>query len=355
MRTLRLVWLDVKVLAVLAALILLVLMSGGPSARPLSDEAAASFVRDTAREWRSRYGAAPGLRVAVIDVRFSGEAEHFQEGEGFVSVPVALDLPGGQQVVEVAARPACLRRIDVEGTATVAWEYPGRYHRDLRYLALALVRSTIGAPPELPSTIAFDRLPPDLRDEALLDAGQLEEHGLDRCDDFPQWARQNAGAPPHTDQLLRLARVIAARVKADEQPPRWDEDVCSGMREGTLTLHRAQVLLVMAARHVGVPAFAFSVARIERRYLVGTFVDECGWVLVDVEHARRGWVRAGGVLLTKTPLLGGFDASRHALWHANAAAFAPAGGVLQEIADTTWGEGPRSTTARTLSLEEACR
>jgi hypothetical protein len=121
------------------------------------------------------------------------------------------------------------------------------------------------------------------------------------------------------------------------------------------------VAVVMAARELGIPAYGFVSASPKQIHLVGTYTDQAGWILLDVEKPHDGWFTGGPPLLTRAPLLGGFSASTHDFWGAEAAAFHEAWGGLSPFSRTKWGaqtpaESPTDTTdARAISLAEACR
>jgi hypothetical protein len=118
----------------------------------------------------------------------------------------------------------------------------------------------------------------------------------------------------------------------------------------------------MAARELGIPAFGFSEAS-GRRYLVGTYTDQAGWILADVERPNEGWTSGGPPLVTMAPLLGAFSASQHGFWYPQGAAYADQGwSGVSSLSTTEWrdaatlGKEPTDTTeARTLRLSEVCR
>jgi hypothetical protein len=88
------------------------------------------------------------------------------------------------QVVPFAVSRA--PRITTEGITTLAWEYGGRLHRDLRFTAGALVERPPLAritPPERPT---FAQLPAHLRPEAMSRARDTED-GLNKCAAFAAW------------------------------------------------------------------------------------------------------------------------------------------------------------------------
>jgi hypothetical protein len=212
--------------------------------------------------------------------------------------------------------------------------------------------------PEKPS---FAGLAADERPEALARAADLEEHGLHRCVAFAEWAKTTAGPGPHTEQVLRLARAVAKPYAERKREP---DDVCAAIRESRLSPHRGQVAVVMAARELGIPAYGFASASEREIHLVGTYTDETGWLLLDVENPDAGWFTGGPALLTRAPLLGGFGASPHDLWTPQAAAFRKSewSGGVEPFSRTEWqgrlekGHAPTDTThARAFRLAEACQ
>jgi hypothetical protein len=227
----------------------------------------------------------------------------------------------------------------------------------MRFVALTLVERAPRAFPSLDENPGFDRLPADVREEALAKAEDLEEHQLQACAGFKAWATKTAGNPPYPEQLLRLARWVSERMG---EAGRSADDTCAAIREQTFSAHRAQVLAVMAAREVGIPAFAFASASPRGLFLVGTYTDQSGWMLVDLRQPRAGYVTGGDVLLTKLPLIGSFQASRHDFWYPEAAAFTSNPWGVSALSDTTWagddpGTVPTDTTdARSVPLSAVC-
>ena len=348
-----------RLLQATAVVALLLLARTGPSGSGTdgSDRDHDAFLRETAQRWCAAHGERDNLQAAVIDVHFRAEPPLFKPDEGAVVAPIAVDLPGVQHVLDVASQPAHLRRITTEGITTLAWEYGGRLHRDLRFTAVALVERPPLAritPPERPT---FAQLPADLRPEAMSRARDTEEHGLDKCAAFAAWAAQSAGAPPHTQQIVRLAHAVAKR--ADEK--KSGDDLCADLREGSFTPHRAQVAVVMAARELGIPAFGFASASERDLYLVGTYTDQAGWILMNVERPDEGWFTGGPVLVSLAPLLGGSSASQHGFWDPTSAAYSKTQWGLNAFSTTEWrgrstAKTPTNTTeARTVPLAQMCR
>jgi hypothetical protein len=352
-------WMALRFVQSGAVLLLLVLAGAIPSSRETLNGDAETFVNETVQKWCRSHEKRDDLQVAVIDVHFRAEPPLFAQGEAVVVAPVALELAGAQRVLEVASQPTSVRRLSAGGITALAWEYAGRVHRDMRFVGVALVERRPYVMPAGPESPSFDRLPADIRPEALARVADIEEHGLEKCAQFPEWARSHAGDPPYPEQVLRLVRAVAGRVGDREQEP---DDVCAALREGRFRPHWAQVAVVMAARELGIPAFGFSDAS-GRSNLVGTYTDQAGWILADVERPNEGWTSGGPPLVTMAPLLGVFSASQHGFWYPQGAAYADQEwGGISALSSTEWrgaatpSKEPTDTTeARTLRLSEVCR
>lgn len=318
-----------------------------------------AFVCDTARQWRAKHGEDSDLQVARVDVRFQGRADLFAKGDGAVVVPAGLSLAGAQELVETAAYPQTLRTINADGIVNQVWEYAGRVHKDMRFVALTLVRR----PPrrqvaQLDSTTS-DSLDTTLKWEAGRTAKELEEHGLDDCASFKKWAIETAWEPPATAQLLRIVQAMRGALSEDSKA----DDICAAIRKNDFTTHRAHVAATMAAREAGIPAFAFTAAHASENHLIGTFVDEIGWITADVKNPDAGLFVGGAALLTRVPLISSFAASDHDFWRPAGAAYSPAGGWMpvHSMSSTKWSaelepdEEPTDTTeTTTVPLKELC-
>jgi hypothetical protein len=352
-------WMALRFVQRSTVLLLLVLAGAVPSRRESRGADADAFVNETVQGWCRSHEKRDELQVTVIDVRFRAEPPLFAQGEGVVVAPVALELAGVQRVLEVASRPTSVRRLSAGGITALAWEYAGRVHRDMRFVGVALVERRPYVVPAQLEHPTFDTLPAEIRPEALARVVDIEEHGLEKCAQFTEWARSHAGDPPYPEQVLRLVRAAAGRVGEREKEP---EDVCAALREGRFRAHWAQVAVVMAARELGIPAFGFSDAS-GRSTLVGTYTDQAGWILADVERPNEGWTSGGPPLVTMAPLLGAFSASQHGFWYPQGAAYANQGwSGVSTLSSTQWrdasapGKDPTDTTeARTLRLSEVCR
>src|SRR5258708_2875477 len=258
-------------------LLLLLLLPGTmPSDRPVMSVASEVFLRATTQHWCQTHGTESDLQVVMIDVHFRPEPPLFAAQEGVVVAPLAIDLPGSQRVLEVASQPDHIRKLAVQGSTALAWEYGGRVRREMRFAGLALVARAPLTHPTVPEKPTFETLPADLRPDALARVGDLEEHHLDKCAAFPEWAKRAAGDPPYTAQLVRLVRAVAKRI----EETKTEDDLCAAIRAGGFTPHWGQVAVVMAARELGIPAFGFASASARQLYLVGTFVDHLGWILL---------------------------------------------------------------------------
>jgi hypothetical protein len=336
---------------------LLLLAGTAPLGSRTSDLDRDTFLRETMQRWCASNGASDDLQAAIIDVRFHAEPPAFKPEEGAVVAPIAVDLPGAQRVLNVASQPAHLRKVITEGITTLAWEYGGRAHRDMRFTGIALVQRPPLVRVTLPERPTFDSLPPDLRPEAMSRARDTEEHDLNKCAAFAAWTAQSGGAPPHTSQIVRLVHAVAKR--AEEK--KGGEDLCADIREGRFTPHRAQVAVVMAARELGIPAFGFAAASDRDIYLVGTYTDQAGWILMNVERPEEGWFTGGPVLVSMAPLLGGSSASQHGFWYPVGAAYSNGQWGVDGFSTTEWRGRSTSKTvtntteARTIHLAEMCR
>ncbi len=342
------------------ALLLLVILAGGVNlGQEDVGQAFGAFERETVQRWCETHGKRDNLQAAVMDVRFRAEPPLFAQGEGVVVAPIALELVGAQRVLDIASLPISVRRLSAGGVTALAWEYAGRVHRDMRFVGIALVERRPDPSPARLESATFDTLPAELRPEALARVAGLEEHGLHKCAQFPEWVRSTAGGPPYPEQVLRFVRAVSARPQGTLKEA---EDVCAALREGRFTPHWAQVAVVMAARELGVPTFGFSEAS-GRRYLVGIYTDQAGWIVADVERPNEGWTSGGPPLVTMAPLLGAFSASQHGFWYPQGASYADHGwGGVSQLSTTEWraaaapAREPTDTTeARTLRLSEFCR
>jgi hypothetical protein len=353
-------WTALRLLQGTAVVALLLLVRTGPSGSGTNEAGPDhdAFLRETARRWCAAHAERDDLQAAVIDVHFRAEPPVFKPDEGAVVAPLAVDLPGVQHVLDVASQPAHLRKITTEGITTLTWEYGGRLHRDMRFTGVALVERPPLARVTLPERPTFAQLPADLRPEAMARAGDTEEHGLNKCAAFAAWAAQSAGAPPHTQQIVRLVQAVARR--AEEK--KGGEDLCADLRQGRFTPHRAQVAVVMAARELGIPAFGFASASDRDIYLVGTYTDQAGWILMNVERPDEGWFTGGPPLVSLAPLLGGSSASQHGFWYPASAAYSNTEWAGVNAFSTTEWRGRstsktavNTTEARTIPLAEMCR
>ena len=347
-----------RVLQRVALFVFLLVAGSVPGDRQVADDSLQAFVDRTTQKWCAEHGKREDLQAVLVDVRFRPEPPLVSEGEGVVVAPLALELPGAQRILDIQTRPAHLRPLEVQGIHAVAWEYGGRVHREMRFAGMALVQRPALVRVTPPAKPSFDGLPAEHRAEALARAADLEEHGLQKCAAFPEWARKTAGPGPYTDQLLRLAREVAKPYTEGKREP---DDVCAAIREGRFSPHRMQVAVVMAARELGIPAFAFASASPRAIHLVGTYTDPLGWILLDVENPDAGWFTGGPPLLTRAPVVGGFVASIHDFWAPESAAFSKSDfGGVSAFSRTVWhgrrkDDKPADTTeARVVRLAEVC-
>jgi hypothetical protein len=336
-------------------------MAGSLSSNPrVTRSPSEDFMDRTTRRWCDAHPRRENLQAVVVEVHFRPEPPLFTEGEGAVVAPLAIELAGAQHVIDIASEPAHLRTLTADGITAAAWEYSGRLHRGMRFVGAALVERAPFSRAVLPEKPTFAGLPSDLRAEALARAADLEEHGLHQCPAFAEWARREAGNPPHPDQILRLVRATAPQ--SEGNVPGAD-DVCAAVRKRGFTPHWAQVAVVMAARELGIPAFGFASASDRRIYLVGTYVDRLGWILVDVERGEDGWFSGGPPLITRAPLLGRFAAAPHGFWYPQGAAYHNSDwGGVSRLSGTVWygrltadQKVTDTTEARSFPLAEVCR
>lgn len=345
----------VTALVVLAVALILLLHRGG-------DVRATSFSDarcDAASEWRAAHPDGSDLHVVSTEIRFRDGPGDFVVAEGIVVAPLAMTLGGVQDVLDVRATPPPSRVMHVDGNVVVAWEYAGRIHREMRYSAYALVRTPRDenvALPEAPSFASLER-------EALLDATanarEAGGHDLGRCKALERWARETAGAPPHTEQLLRIVRRAAAGIRDTEEKQSRAHDTCASIRDGAFSAHRAFVVAVMAARQVGIPAYGFISA--SGRYYVATFVDGVGWATLDLTADVAGFTRPPAGLVTRTPVIAEFDAVYDDFWGPHAAAYREQMGSVRPMSWTKWvtstsdARDTDSTITSSIPLAEACR
>ncbi len=312
----------------------------GPSGASMQRREA--FLCDAAHQWRARYANIDDLQVIVTDVRFRHAPGQFVVGEGAVIAPVATELNGAQEVLDVRGLPAPVRVMNVEGTRLLAWEYAGTLHRDLRYVGLALVRRAQGRPVAMPDSPTFEKLADPWRVDARLTAAELEEeeHHLQQCQAFAPWVKAAAGEPPYTAQLLRIVQRLSGRSSERKR----GEDVCAAIRLDAFTPHQAQVVAVMAMRQLGAPALGLVTADPTRMYLAGTYVDRMGWITVDVNDPDRGFWSGGSPIVTVAPLPATFGASQHGFWYASAAAYGGSRfGQTSPMSVTRWSTKPSDT------------
>ena len=310
---------SVKLLAIPFALAALVVAMRLSDSTP-SDSERETFVCDTVRRWRADHGAGADLWVVRVDVNFEGRDGSFVPGEGAVVTPAGADVPGLQEVVATSGFPAPVATIEFEGVRNPVWPYPGTVHRDMRFTAITLVRLDAAPRADPP----HDRRIADemARYEALLRVREHANHGLESCKQFSPWARAVAGDGTAEQKMSSIAASLASML--DTTAIEHDSP-CFALRERRLTPHLAQVLAVMTAREVGVPAFAVSAADPARRYLVAVRTAPLTWRLLDVLHADAGYVDEPLPLLSKAPLIRAFAYAQHDLWQPRAAAYGPEG------------------------------
>jgi len=82
-----------------AGLGILLLLAARPE-QAITDETIQTFVCDTVRGWRARYGATGDLRVVHVEVRFGEELRNFSHGQALVVAPAGFTLFGAQEVID---------------------------------------------------------------------------------------------------------------------------------------------------------------------------------------------------------------------------------------------------------------
>ncbi|MBX3189669.1 MAG: hypothetical protein KF819_21775 [Labilithrix sp.] len=343
------------VLVVLAIALLVVLHHRGETPPPSLVDARCAAVR----EWRAEHRDARDLYVLSTEVSFRAGPADFALGEGVVVAPLATALDGVQEVVDVRATPAPSRIMRVDGNVVVAWEYAGTIHREMRYSAHALVRSPSASKVAMPEAPSFASLEREAMLDATATAREVGGHGLERCKELERWATETAGAPPHTEQLLRIVRRVAAGVQPTGEKRNRADDTCASIRDGVYTSHRAHVVAVMAARQVGIPAYGLVSAA--GHHYAATFIDGVGWATIDLAAPASGFERPAPGLLTRAPLVAEFEAVQDGFWVPNGAAYHDQMGSLRPLSWTEWIPSTESkpetdaTRTWTISLAEACR
>lgn len=334
------------------ALLALLLAAGGSTDRPATQSAALDA---TLRRWCSKYPQRDQLQVLTVDLHFPPDVDRFAYGDGVAITPVAIALPTAQLLRELDSDPAPLRTLANEGITSLAWEYPGRVRRDLSYRAMALLERSPPQPARLPANPTFQQLPEDQRLAARATAKDLEDN-LKECADFAAWAQRSAGEGSHTARIVNLVRAVGER---PEKPGRTS--VCAALRSGRFSAIDAHYAVVMAARELGIPAYALLSAAEEHNRLVATYVDDVGWVELNIDAPDDGWVRGGVPLLTMAPVIDAINEGTW--WSAAGAAYRKSElGGLQPFARSRWSGDrtseekiPNTTTAQARSLAEACR
>lgn len=305
------------------------------------------FLCDTARAWRAAHpDDIDTLDVVVTDAFFHGTPGEFRAGEGIVVAAAAFAFEGFQEVVDVQTSPPAAKLLRVDGHTVAVWPYPAILHRDLRYVAVSLVRRTT---PERPHG-----LPEEMRLDASSTAADSDEHDLGRCKAWNGWAAKVALGATALDRVTAILRAVSPR-PAEEVPRGRAHDVCAALRESSFSEHHAQVLAVMAARELGIPAYGLVAA--SGALLVGVFVDE-RWQWLDL----AGRPVSLPPLVSRAPVAGRFEAASDGFWLPNAGAFQSSMGQIVPTSGTQWrvegrnvAPGKDTTTTRSIPLREVCR
>lgn len=303
------------------------------------------FVCATAKAWRAAHpGEIDALSVIVSDTQFHGNPGDFQPVQGLVTAPVAFAFEGFQEIVDVATSPPAAKVLRVEGHAVASWAHAASLHRELRYVAVALVRRKGDG-------VALSR---DARLDATAKAGDLEEHALQRCRAWTEWVAKVATGPRAGDQVdavLKAVMPAAAKAPADEK----GHDVCAALRASTFTEHQAHVLSVMAMREMGIPAYGLVSGGGE--LLVAAFVDD-RWTWRSLATGKE---RDLPPIVARAPIASHFDAVADGFWLAQAGAFEddrgrpwPRAWTVLDRPGAPAERGKDTTSLRSLPLREVC-
>jgi hypothetical protein len=177
------------------------------------DRAAVETLRcEASRAFRAHHGVAADLSLLEVQVVFrAAPVGAFVAGEGFVTVPVGVSLPGAQEVLKVRGDPEPARKLDVDGTTLLVWSYARAVHRDMRFVAFALIRR---APAPGRRAAALRRV----GRASARHGGRRHPHGarpggadLQHCAAFASWVQRTAGPPPRGEQVLRLLGATRER------------------------------------------------------------------------------------------------------------------------------------------------
>ncbi len=344
------------VLATVIFLAAISLLTAFPRPYDTDKTAADAFIRQTLSRWRAEYGPDNELKVGRVDIYFDSRPDRFESEEGAVIAPVGIDLENGQKILDIAAYPPIVRELRVDGIRCLAWPYPGKYRDDFHYTALCLVKQTGSGKVVFPDKATHDELSLSFASDALARATELEEHGLEECAAFHDWAVSIAGTGPYTDRFQRIVRKIAEDIIPEDEKRKGD-DICAAVRHGRFKIHRAHVAAVMACRENNIPCFGFFGATPEKNHLVATFSDQSGWLYFDLDHPARGFFTDPPVLLTQAPLFTDSEAGVHGFWDPTAAACQESSyWGLSHFSYTKWGDEKTEnasgfTMARTIPLE----
>ncbi len=318
--------------------------------RPYSMDPASieTFVNQTLAQWRAEYAASPGMKVGRIDIHFDARPDCFVSQEGAVIAPVGIELKKKQKILEIAAYPPILRELRVDGIRCLAWPYPGKCRDSFNYVALSLVQQESSGSLSSPQSATWETLSSSFAADALAKVEELEEHNLEECAVFIDWAHALAGKGPYPDQFQQIVKKIAEGIVPRNNKKKWKgiDDICAAIRHNCFHEHWAHVLSVMACRENGIPCFGFLGATPERNHLIGMYSDQTGWVFFDFDHPNRGFFTDPPVLLTQAPLFTEFDASMHDFWNPSAAAYKKSEfwGVASALSYTVWGKQKKERT-----------
>ena len=284
------------------------------------------FFAQRAGEWQKQFGVESDLRVATITIAYFKDITLFDPREGILLAPVALHMPGVQEVLDIAPYPEAIRQLEVDGIRCLTWEYAGRINREIGARAMTLVRMMPqpSEPPAAGEPWTYDSLPQDIRFDALAKVEETNEHDLNKCKAFRPWVEESGG--DDADPFVRMMNLLTAvtGIISTEESKGGCADPCRLLRKKSLEIHEAHVIAVMALREIGIPCFGFSGIDPGNTWLVGIFSDRTGWKFINLEAVDAGFMRETPVLVTRVPIIGEFAGAYHRFWTL-------AAGIVSEI------------------------
>ncbi len=346
---------SLSIAAILIFLAGAAIITAYPRQYPVEQEDIESFVADKISEWETKYADEEGLKVARVDIHFKPYPLNFAKNEGAVISSAGADLPGFQKIIETAAYPPQIRKLPVDGITALAWPYTGKCRSHYRYVSLSLVRQEFIQPTVNTESPSFTNLPEAFLADALATAKDLEEHNLQQCSDFPEWAKKTAGEGTYLEQFKRIAQTVSADINIESDDKRRTDNVCTAIRHSRFSSASAHVAAVMACRELRIPCFAFTAAVKQENHIIGTFSNSTGWIFFDLDKPEKGFFTNPPVLLTMAPIISRFQGSRNNYWYPEAAAYRSFGNNnISSFSYTKWGdknEDSDITLAQTFNLK----